>query len=201
VRIRVPCAIHLPAHTVRSSAQQPRGRKRSRRRSPWRPVVSYEPYRRRCGLPSLSPPPSWDVWRRTSLFKRRIDFLQFPRETSAAAAVQAGFACCAAGMSGTSLADSACSMLIHFDKPAAANEIKEALETGDGPTKAAALKSAIMMLLNGEQLPQLFITIVRYVLPSDDNQVKPPRMRAFLPRSTIHRGESDACGRARARMR
>jgi len=54
----------------------------------------------------------------------------------------------------------------------AANEIKEMLETGDGPTKAKALKNAIMMMLNGEQLPALFITIVRYVLPSDDNFVQ-----------------------------
>jgi coatomer subunit beta len=68
--------------------------------------------------------------------------------------------------------EKSCTMLIHFDKPQAANEIKEALETGDGPTKCNALKSAIMMLLNGEQLPALFITIVRYVLPSDDNFVQ-----------------------------
>jgi len=68
--------------------------------------------------------------------------------------------------------EKSCTMLIHFDKPQAAGDIKEALETGDGPTKAAALKSAVMMLLNGEQLPTLFITIVRYVLPSDDNHVQ-----------------------------
>lgn len=68
--------------------------------------------------------------------------------------------------------EKSCTMLIHFDKPQAAGDIKEALETGDGPTKAAALKSAVMMLLNGEQLPTLFITIVRYVLPSDDNHVR-----------------------------
>eukprot|EP00976_Prorocentrum_cordatum_P000368 7297-Prorocentrum_minimum.AAC.5 len=68
--------------------------------------------------------------------------------------------------------EKSCTMLIHFDKPQGANEIKEALEKGDGPTKCNALKSAIMMLLNGEQLPQLFITIVRYVLPSDDNFVQ-----------------------------
>jgi len=63
-------------------------------------------------------------------------------------------------------------MLVHFDKASSPNEIKEALETGDGPTKASAMRKAIMALLNGEQLPALFITIVRYVLPSDDNVVQ-----------------------------
>ncbi|KAG7995295.1 hypothetical protein I3843_01G102400 [Carya illinoinensis] len=34
------------------------------------------------------------------------------------------------------------------------------------------MKKAIMLLLNGETLPQLFITIVRYVLPSEDHTVQ-----------------------------
>ncbi|KAK2967884.1 hypothetical protein RJ640_012364 [Escallonia rubra] len=66
------------------------------------------------------------------------------------------------------------SLLIHFDKgtPALANEIKEALEGNDVPAKIDAMKKAIMLLLNGETLPQLFITIVRYVLPSEDHTVQ-----------------------------
>lgn len=63
-------------------------------------------------------------------------------------------------------------MLVHFDKPSSGNEIKEALEGNDGPAKVEALQKAIMMLLNGEQLPALFITIVRYVLPSEDHTVQ-----------------------------
>ncbi len=63
-------------------------------------------------------------------------------------------------------------MLMHFDKPSSGNEIKEALEGNDGPAKVEALQKAIMMLLNGEQLPALFITIVRYVLPSEDHTVQ-----------------------------
>ena len=63
-------------------------------------------------------------------------------------------------------------MLVHFDKPSSGNEIKEALEGNDGPAKIDALQKAIMMLLNGEQLPALFITIVRYVLPSEDHTVQ-----------------------------
>jgi hypothetical protein len=66
-----------------------------------------------------------------------------------------------------------CSMLIHYDKPSSANEIKEALEGNDTNAKVIAMKNAVMMLLNGEQLPhQLFITIVRYVLPSEDHTVQ-----------------------------
>ncbi|KAK9266069.1 hypothetical protein L1049_019060 [Liquidambar formosana] len=70
--------------------------------------------------------------------------------------------------------EKSCTLLIHFDKgtPAIANEIKEALEGNDVPAKIDAMKKAIMLLLNGETLPQLFITIVRYVLPSEDHTIQ-----------------------------
>ncbi|KAF3456716.1 hypothetical protein FNV43_RR01370 [Rhamnella rubrinervis] len=70
--------------------------------------------------------------------------------------------------------EKSCTLLIHFDKgtPAIANEIKEALEGNDDDAKVEAMKKAIMLLLNGETLPQLFITIVRYVLPSEDHTVQ-----------------------------
>ncbi|KAL6516908.1 hypothetical protein OROHE_018196 [Orobanche hederae] len=70
--------------------------------------------------------------------------------------------------------EKSCSLLVHFDKgtPALANEIKEALEGNDVPAKIDAMKNAIRLLLNGETLPQLFITIVRYVLPSEDHTVQ-----------------------------
>lgn len=67
-----------------------------------------------------------------------------------------------------------CTLLVHFDKasPALANEIKEALEGNDVEAKVEAMKKAIMLLLNGETLPQLFITIIRYVLPSEDHTIQ-----------------------------
>ncbi|KAH1056515.1 hypothetical protein J1N35_034580 [Gossypium stocksii] len=70
--------------------------------------------------------------------------------------------------------EKSCTLLIHFDKgtPAIANEIKEALEGNDVPAKIDAMRKAVMLLLNGETLPQLFITIVRYVLPSEDHTVQ-----------------------------
>lgn len=70
--------------------------------------------------------------------------------------------------------EKSCSLLVHFDKgtPAIANEIREALEGNDVEAKIDAMKKAISLLLNGETLPQLFITIVRYVLPSEDHTVQ-----------------------------
>ncbi|KAF8073244.1 coatomer subunit beta-1 [Scenedesmus sp. PABB004] len=65
-----------------------------------------------------------------------------------------------------------CTMLIYNDKQASASEIKEALETGDTEAKIMAMQKAVTLLLAGEQLPQLFITIVRYVLPSEDHTVQ-----------------------------
>ncbi|XP_052184061.1 coatomer subunit beta-1-like [Diospyros lotus] len=70
--------------------------------------------------------------------------------------------------------EKSCTLLVHFDKatPALANEIKEALEGNDIPAKIDALKKAIMLLLNGETIPQLFITVVRYVVPSEDHTIQ-----------------------------
>ncbi|GMY32197.1 coatomer subunit beta-2 [Fagus crenata] len=70
--------------------------------------------------------------------------------------------------------EKSCTLLVHFDKgtPAIANEIKEALEGSDVPAKIDAMKKAVMLLLNGETLPHLFITIVRYVLPSEDHTIQ-----------------------------
>ncbi|OWM69521.1 coatomer subunit beta-1-like [Punica granatum] len=70
--------------------------------------------------------------------------------------------------------EKSCTLLVHFDKgaPSLANEIKEALEGNDVALKVDALKQAIMLLLNGETIPQLFITIIRYVLPSEDHTIQ-----------------------------
>ncbi|KAI3911420.1 hypothetical protein MKW98_010307 [Papaver atlanticum] len=70
--------------------------------------------------------------------------------------------------------EKSCSLLMHFDKgtPALANEIKESLEGSDVVAKVEAMKRAVMLLFNGETLPQLFITNVRYVLPSEDHTIQ-----------------------------
>eukprot|EP00983_Pelagomonas_calceolata_P062135 1147146-Pelagomonas_calceolata.AAC.19 len=65
-----------------------------------------------------------------------------------------------------------CTMLVACERQASPTEIKEALEGNDAEAKVEAMKKAIMLLLSGEQMPQLFITIVRYVLPSEDHTVQ-----------------------------
>ncbi|VAH60460.1 unnamed protein product [Triticum turgidum subsp. durum] len=49
-----------------------------------------------------------------------------------------------------------------------ANEIKADLEGSDVAAKVEAMKRAVMLLLNGETLPTLFITIVRYIIDKRD---------------------------------
>ncbi|KAM7254304.1 hypothetical protein ACFE04_031986 [Oxalis oulophora] len=70
--------------------------------------------------------------------------------------------------------EKSCSLLVHYDKgsTALASEIKESLQGNDVESKIDAMKKAIMLLLNGESIPQLFITIIRYVLPSEDHTIQ-----------------------------
>ena len=52
------------------------------------------------------------------------------------------------------------------------NEIRVALESSDEAAKVEAMQKAITAILAGEQFPALFITIVRYVLPSENHMVQ-----------------------------
>ena len=72
----------------------------------------------------------------------------------------------------TANVERSCSMLIHYEKGGAGSEITAALEGGDMAGKVRALQKAIMMLVAGESMPALFITIVRYVLPSEDHTLQ-----------------------------
>ncbi|KAI9123457.1 hypothetical protein K1719_004757 [Acacia pycnantha] len=73
--------------------------------------------------------------------------------------------------------DKSCTLLVHFDKgtPALANEIKEALEGNDVEAKVDALKKAIMLLLNGETIP---------------NSSSPSSVMCFLLKTTLFRNFS-----------
>lgn len=85
------------------------------------------------------------------------------------------------------------------EKPASVTEIKEALEGGNPVAKAQAMKGVISQLLNGETLPGIFITIVRYVLPSEDHSVQARRAReggGGAPVTDRPRGRSDRPARA-----
>lgn len=46
------------------------------------------------------------------------------------------------------------------------------LEKGDNKTKIEALKKTIQMILNGEKMPSLLMTIIRFVMPVRDHTLK-----------------------------
>lgn len=72
------------------------------------------------------------------------------------------------------MAEKPCTVLIHYDKnePPQINELKKQLETGSTNDKIEALKNVILLMLNGESLNQLLMTIIRFVMPIDDHQIK-----------------------------
>ena len=87
--------------------------------------------------------------------------------------------------------DRVSTFLVASDKAQASpNEIRLALESSDDEAKVQAMQKAIAALLNGEQLPTLFITIVRYVLPSENHMVQ----KLLLLYLVRERGPSVACG-------
>jgi coatomer subunit beta len=67
-----------------------------------------------------------------------------------------------------------CTLLLHYDKSAPPNEdeIKVDLESKDIKVKVEALKSTIQLTLNGESMPSLLMTVIRFCVPCDDHMVK-----------------------------
>jgi len=51
-------------------------------------------------------------------------------------------------------------------------KLKEDLENGDIPAKTSALKKVMYQLLNGEKMPSILMTIIRFVLPLQDHTIK-----------------------------
>ena len=51
-------------------------------------------------------------------------------------------------------------------------QLRVDLENGDTATKVYALKRTIQMILNGEKMPSLLMTIIRFVLPTQDHMLK-----------------------------
>ena len=51
-------------------------------------------------------------------------------------------------------------------------QLKSDLEKGDLKVKTEALKKTIYMILNGEKIQGLLMTIIRFVLPSQDHMIK-----------------------------
>ncbi len=72
------------------------------------------------------------------------------------------------------MAEKPCTLLIHYDKgePANINEIKKQLEMGSVNDKIETMKTVILLMLNGEVMPQLLMTVLRFVMPVDNHTIK-----------------------------
>ncbi|VEU20111.1 DEKNAAC100922 [Brettanomyces naardenensis] len=57
------------------------------------------------------------------------------------------------------------------DKPSV-SEYRNFLEKGDDDTKIAAMRQVLITVLNGDPMPELLMTIIRYVMPSKNKQLK-----------------------------
>jgi len=72
------------------------------------------------------------------------------------------------------MADKPCTVLIAYEEgePPQVNELRKLLENGQLPEKIEAMKRVILLMLNGENLNQLLMTIIRFVMPIDDHTLK-----------------------------
>jgi len=67
-----------------------------------------------------------------------------------------------------------CTLLLHYDKstPPNEDEIREDLESKDVEKKVEGMKTLISLQLNGEMMPRLLMTVIRFVVPCDDHKLK-----------------------------
>lgn len=75
----------------------------------------------------------------------------------------------------TSISEQPCYTLVNYpteNESVSEAKLKEDLEKGDIATKTAALKKVMYQLLNGEKMPSILMTIIRFVLPSQDHTIK-----------------------------
>ncbi|XP_013392181.1 coatomer subunit beta [Lingula anatina] len=57
-------------------------------------------------------------------------------------------------------------------EPPTEMKLKEDLEKGETKTKIEALKKVVLMILNGEKMPGLLMTVIRFVMPVQDHTIK-----------------------------
>ncbi|PVD27888.1 hypothetical protein C0Q70_10463 [Pomacea canaliculata] len=75
----------------------------------------------------------------------------------------------------SSLVDQPCYTLINVSsdaEPPTELQLRQDLEKADIKTKVDALKKVIQMILNGEKMPSLLMTIIRFVMPLQDHTIK-----------------------------
>uniref|UniRef100_A0A7S1MMQ8 Coatomer subunit beta n=1 Tax=Alexandrium catenella TaxID=2925 RepID=A0A7S1MMQ8_ALECA len=67
-----------------------------------------------------------------------------------------------------------CTVLIYFEKgvPPTSEEMSKKLENKKESVKAEALQELILLMINGESYPKLLMTVIRFVVTSNDHAVK-----------------------------
>mmetsp|Transcript_68866 Transcript_68866/g.222588 ORF Transcript_68866/g.222588 Transcript_68866/m.222588 type:complete len:1017 (-) Transcript_68866:232-3282(-) len=67
-----------------------------------------------------------------------------------------------------------CTILIHYEKgvPPTSDEIAKRLENKKESVKAEALEELCLLMINGESYPKLLMTVIRFVVTSNDHAVK-----------------------------
>mmetsp|Transcript_27399 Transcript_27399/g.59854 ORF Transcript_27399/g.59854 Transcript_27399/m.59854 type:complete len:1016 (-) Transcript_27399:79-3126(-) len=67
-----------------------------------------------------------------------------------------------------------CTVLIHYDKgvPPTSEELSKKLESKKDSVKVEALEELIMLMIHGEPYPKLLMTIIRFVVTSNDHRLK-----------------------------
>ena len=67
-----------------------------------------------------------------------------------------------------------CTLLLHYDKSTPPNEeeIREQLESKNPDEKVDGLKMLISLQLQGEPMPNLLMSVIRFVVPSDNHKLK-----------------------------
>lgn len=67
-----------------------------------------------------------------------------------------------------------CTVLVYYEKgvPPTSEELSKKLENKKDSVKAEALQELILLMINGESYPKLLMTVIRFVVTSNDHQVK-----------------------------
>eukprot|EP00761_Pharyngomonas_kirbyi_P012384 gb/GECH01012411.1/.p1 GENE.gb/GECH01012411.1/~~gb/GECH01012411.1/.p1 ORF type:complete len:935 (+),score=230.13 gb/GECH01012411.1/:1-2805(+) len=65
-----------------------------------------------------------------------------------------------------------CTHLVLYDKGASQKEIKEQIEKGPSEAKYDALQKLLLLHLNGEEHPNMLITVILYILPTQNHKLK-----------------------------
>eukprot|EP00742_Colponemidia_sp_Colp-10_P002386 GILJ01002543.1.p1 GENE.GILJ01002543.1~~GILJ01002543.1.p1 ORF type:complete len:968 (-),score=162.96 GILJ01002543.1:186-3032(-) len=70
--------------------------------------------------------------------------------------------------------DKNCTVLIAYDKgvPPSQNELQKQLENGKPKEKLEALKTLVLLMLNGELFPKMLMVIIRHVVREEDHRIK-----------------------------